>query len=367
MYHLNRFYNVCICVCMCMGMYNGAAYASGADAHATLNESVGVLHKSVTDMRDACVGISDDLKHLQALAGGAAGVSGAGVVAGGVALGTGIAKSAADRDAMKKDTELYHAQWEKLKKDAPDVEFDNEHAPDVDLITCFIDELTPSSTKWAGVSDEDLQKLRQATDEAQRGKKLGDVRTATTGVAALTNAVGAGLAATNLSDYKSGLSGRIAKCLDAGVSVKRALMQAQMDKDAFVKANKADELATYTANGVLSDQYVSDVNAAVRACEALADIDFSKNTRRASGAVASGVIGAATGVAGMVTSMSANSKTNYLSGSNKEKGLNTASNVLAGTTAATGVAGAVFNATQISELKRALSVADACKGALNFK
>ena len=98
MYHLNRFSNVCICVCMCVGMYSGAAYASGVDAHAALNASVGVLHKSVTNMRDACVGISDDLKHLQALAGGAAGASGAGVVAGGVALGTGIAKSASSND-----------------------------------------------------------------------------------------------------------------------------------------------------------------------------------------------------------------------------------------------------------------------------
>lgn len=366
MYHLNRFYNVCICVCMCVGMYSGAAYASGVDAHATLNASVGVLHKSVTDMRDACVGISDDLRHLQALVGGAAGVSGAGAVAGGVALGTGIAKSAADRDAMN-NTELYHAQWENLKNGAPDVEFDSQTLPDDTEIATFIDGLTQSSQQWAGVSDEKLQELRQAADYAQRGKKLGDVRTAATGVAALTNAVGAGLAATNLSDYKSGLSGRIAKCLDAGVAVKRALMQAQMDKDAFLKANKADELATYTANGVLSNQYVSDVNAAVRACEALAEIDLSKNTRRASGAVASGIIGTATGIAGVITSVSANSKTNYLSGTDKEKSLNTASNVLAGTTAATGIAGAVFNATQISELKRALSVADACKGALNFK
>lgn len=367
MYHLNRFSNLCICVCMCVGVYNGAAYASAVDAHATLNASVGVLHESVTNMRDACVGISDDLKDLQALAGGAAGASGAGVVAGGVALGTGIAKSAADRDAMNQDTEFYHAQWEKLKNDASDFEIDLENLPYVTKITVFIHGLTPSSPKWAGVSDKKLQEFRQATDSARRGKKLGNVRTSATGVAALTNAVGAGLAATNLSDYKSGLSGSIAKCLDAGVAVKRALMQAQMDKDAFLKANKADESATYTANSVLSNQYVSDVNAAVRACEALADIDLSKNTRRASGAVASGIIGTATGIAGVITSMSANSKTNYLSGSDKEKSLNTASNVLAGTTAATGVAGAVFNATQISELKRALSVADACKGALNFK
>lgn len=367
MYHLNRFSNVCICVCMCVGIYNGVAYASGVDAHATLNASVGVLQKSVTNMRDACVGISDDLKDLQALAGGAAGVSGAGAVAGGVALGTGIAKSAADRDAMNNNTKLYHAQWENLKNGAHDGAFDSQTAPDVTAITAFVRSLTPSSQKWAGVPDEELQELRPATDYARRGKKLGNVRTSATGVAALTNAVGAGLAATNLSDYKSGLSGRIAKCLDAGVTVKRALIQAQMDKDAFLKANKADKLATYTANGVLSNQYVSDVNAAVRACEALAEIDLSKNTRRASGAVASGIIGTATGIAGMVTSMSANSKTNYLSGTDKEKSLNTASNVLAGTTAATGIAGAVFNATQISELKRALSVADACKGALNFK
>jgi hypothetical protein len=49
---------------------------------------------------------------------------------------------------------------------------------------------------------------------------------------------------------------------------------------------------------------------------------------------------------------------------NKEKNLNTAANVLAGgTTVASGVA-TVFNATQISAIKRAAAVADGCERAL---
>ena len=50
--------------------------------------------------------------------------------------------------------------------------------------------------------------------------------------------------------------------------------------------------------------------------------------------------------------------------SQKEKNLNTASNVLAGgTTVASGVA-VVFNATQIGAIKRAANVADECEEAL---
>ena len=48
----------------------------------------------------------------------------------------------------------------------------------------------------------------------------------------------------------------------------------------------------------------------------------------------------------------------------KEKNLNTAANVLAGGTTAASLSGTIFNATQISAIKRAATVADECEGAL---
>lgn len=50
------------------------------------------------------------------------------------------------------------------------------------------------------------------------------------------------------------------------------------------------------------------------------------------------------------------------SGKQKEKNLNTASNVLAGTTTVASAAATVFNATQISAIKRVVSVAEKCEG-----
>ena len=59
-----------------------------------------------------------------------------------------------------------------------------------------------------------------------------------------------------------------------------------------------------------------------------------------------------------------NTDANRLSGTNKEKGLNVTSNVMAAGSAAAGIAATIFNATQISKIKHAAAVAGECEGAL---
>ena len=70
------------------------------------------------------------------------------------------------------------------------------------------------------------------------------------------------------------------------------------------------------------------------------------------------------GLAGTLTSASANSDKvrddNSDSGKQKEKTLNTASNVLAGATAAASATATVFNATQIKAIKQVAEVASKC-------
>ena len=82
-------------------------------------------------------------------------------------------------------------------------------------------------------------------------------------------------------------------------------------------------------------------------------VDISKITNRAKGAMISSIVGATTGAVGTVTSAMANSNKirndNTDSGKNKEKNLNTAT---------------VFNATQISAIKKVASVAEKCTGVL---
>ena len=96
--------------------------------------------------------------------------------------------------------------------------------------------------------------------------------------------------------------------------------------------------------------------------------DVSKIQKQAKGSLISSAIGATTGLTGTVTSAVANTdKTrndNMDAGKQKEKNLNTASNVLAGaTTVASGTA-TVFNALQISTIKRVAQTAAECEGAL---
>ena len=71
------------------------------------------------------------------------------------------------------------------------------------------------------------------------------------------------------------------------------------------------------------------------------------------------------GLAGTITSASANSDgVRNGDDTQREKKLNTAANVLAGGTTAASLSATIFNATQISAIKRAATVADECEGAL---
>ena len=103
-------------------------------------------------------------------------------------------------------------------------------------------------------------------------------------------------------------------------------------------------------------------------CDEYNYVDISKITNRAKGAMISSIVGATTGAVGTVTSAMANSNKirndNTDSGKNKEKNLNTAANVLSGATAAASATATVFNATQISAIKKVASVAEKCTGVL---
>ena len=102
----------------------------------------------------------------------------------------------------------------------------------------------------------------------------------------------------------------------------------------------------------------------IRACDAWTTVDVSSINNRSTGATVSAGIGAGLGLAGTITSASANSDGVRNGDDDKEKKLNTAANVLAGGTTAASLSATIFNATQISAIKRAATVADECEGAL---
>ena len=118
----------------------------------------------------------------------------------------------------------------------------------------------------------------------------------------------------------------------------------------------------------MTDDELDRTQNIISKCSAWETVDLSKIDNRAKGATVSSAVGAITGVVGTITSASANSdatrKDNSDAGKQREKNLNTASNVLAGTTTVASAAATIFNATQISAIKRAALVADECDGAL---
>jgi len=210
----------------------------------------------------------------------------------------------------------------------------------------------------AGVAKKNLMnKLRKIEDESEtdniayndiaitwrtdfkpnsksKAKKLGNWRTGLLAVNTATNVAGAVIAGKNA--HNEDLENRIKECSQVIDEL----------KDAIVRA-KYEDIDT------------SEANAIYDACSGYKYVDLSVLTKRAKGAEISSIIGGSAGAVGVITSAVANK-----SSGEKERKLDTASNVLAGgATVLTGTA-TVFNATQIAAAKKIISIAEQCEGLL---
>ena len=141
------------------------------------------------------------------------------------------------------------------------------------------------------------------------------------------------------------LQTRIDECKDAVKNLKDAVVKAKVEGTDVVVAQRI-----------------------VEACREYDYVDVSPINKRAKGAMISSAVGATTGVVGTITSAAANTNKirndNTEAGKQKEKNLNTASNVLAGTTTVASAAATVFSATQIAAIKKVAKVAEQCEGVL---
>lgn len=312
-------------LCLCMMLV--PVYAQAGD-----------LDVAIAHVRASCIGISDELNHLKTMAGINTAVTGVGTVAGGVALGTGLAKANVDKQA----DELFKRLREAAKKQG------NISAIPVDGPVSYVDmnvaQLTVTASGDADADKKDKEKLDQLT---KKSKTLGNIRTGTLAANTATNVAGTVIAATNM--VKGDLQTQIDACMASVDDLSAKYMQARVD-------NTADSVELSIASKITSE------------CGLWSTVDLSSINNRAKGAAISSGVGAGVGLVGTITSALANSNKvrddNSDAGMKKEKNLNTASNVLAGgATVASGVA-TVFNATQINAIKKAAKVADACEGAL---
>ena len=303
---------------------------------------VGVAHANadlttaIENVRATCGGIGAELSDMKKMAGITTAVTGVGTVAGGVALGTGIAKANVDKQADKLRERQQQAK-EILRSNGVRVA-DSEteiYAMLAEVFAAVPD--SPTAKSYKVMLDNKIAELDK------KSKTLGNIRTGTMAAATATNIAGAIMSGTNR--VKGDLKSQIDECLVSVKTLSNVRMQARISKTA-------------------TDVDLARAENIIRACDAWTTVDISPINRRADGATISSGVGAGVGLAGTIVSGVANSDKVRNLNNKKEKNLNTAANVLAGGTAVASGVATVFNATQISAIKRAANIADECEEAL---
>ena len=290
------------------------------------------LTEAIENVRTTCGNISAELTDMKKMTGITTAVTGVGTVAGGVALGTGLAKANVD-----KEIEELEAQIAELKKSRSGVPVEKLEIANQNEFNQSLDDFVHT------YSAELQQKAAELSAAEKKSKQLGNVRTGTMAAATATNIAGAVMSGTN--KVKGDLKQQIDECLASVKTLSNVRMQAHID-------------------GSANDTDLARAENIIRACDAWSTVDISSINKRSTGATVSSGIGAGLGLAGTITSASANSNSVRDGDADKEKKLNTAANVLAGGTTAASLSATIFNATQISAIKRAATVADECEGAL---
>lgn len=296
------------------------------------NADVLPLYDALRATYTACVGIEDELADLKKMAGINTAVTGVGTATGVGATATGLVKSSKDNKIEELEVKL-----EKLREIESNNQDEENTANDFAAFSTEFDSSYSSIKQQLKDYQSEIDKL------TEQSKKLGNWRTGLLAGSTVTNIAGAAIAGTN--KVSVGLREQINTCISAVDSLQQSMMQAR-----------------------LNGEDITEAQSIVDACGEYKYVDVSKIDNRAKGAMISSVVGATTGLAGTITSATANTnKTrndNTDAGKQKEKNLNTASNVLSGVTTAASATATVFNATQISAIKKVAEVAEKCTGVL---
>lgn len=286
------------------------------------------LKVAIDNVRTNCAGISSELSDLKKMAGINTAVTAVGTFAGGVALGTGVAKANVDKEISELE--------KKLKEKAEAEEEDGGVIKGLSTTTMDWYEQRLATLTKGGIEAPDLEKM------VQKSKTLGHIRTGGLATASVSNIAGALMAKNN--KVKGDLREQIDACLTSVKLLSDSRMQARLSGASDTELKRAEEI--------------------VRACEEWSTVDLGSINSKAAQATFSSGFGAVTGLVGTAASVAANTEQVRTGEEKKEKTLNTVANVMAGGTTLASGAATVFNATQIKAIKRAATVADQCEGAL---
>ena len=270
------------------------------------SDALNDLSQKVSEAQSACSGIKHNIDTIFGLTVATTVSSGAGTLLAGGALVTGIAKANKDKKIENNYKKIENMNYDEMV--------------------------------------EELNQLKSEIDkDTEDSKSLGNLRTGLMAGATVTSAVSTGTS------------------LGATLTAKK-LAEKMEDCDKAI-ANLRYALATAEAEEV-EESSLAKARAISGACTGF-DKDNIKTlkTQMTASAIVSG-IGTATGTAGTITSIMANSKKTRDQGGKKEKNLNLASNILAGVTAGTSATSTVLSATAISKAKKDSALAGECEDAL---
>ena len=296
-----------------------------AENNRAKNNALNELQAKISDTQSSCSGIKSSLDTIFGLSVATTVSSGLGTVAAGGALAVGIVKAKTDKK-FEENSHLLEAYKKAIASGNPE---------DLDKF------------------DEEMEKISKIIESGEqnklekKSKTLGNVRTGLMAGATVTSAVSTGTSIGATVNAEK-LAKKMSDCNEAVRQLKLAISIAEAEEVEEEKLALAREI-TSACTGFDKD----NIN--------------TLKTQMTASAIVSG-IGTATAGAGTITSAMANSKKvredDSEKGRKKEKGLNLASNILAGVTMGTSATSTVLSATAIADAKKDSKMAEECEAVL---
>lgn len=292
---------------------------------------VSALDTALQQTYYACVDIDENLHDLKVLAGVNTAVTAIGTGLGTGALASGLSKAKIDQDIETLKTNI-HVFANDYQGPSPTEDQKQAWQRQVADLLNTIDPTTldPTNVEMVENVQNELEK---------RSKKMGNWRTGLLAVNTATNIAGAVIASKTISN--NDIPAQVAACIAATKNLEHEIMAAKIQ-----------------GTDVLEAQQIYN------SCSEYEYVDISPIFKRGKGAMISASVGAGLGGVGTVVSGIANDKDiradDSEDGQNKEKQLNTAANVLVAGATVSSAAATVFNATQVSAIKKLATVSQKC-------
>ena len=272
----------------------------------------------VNELRQNCIGISTELQQIKKYEIADTVVTGVGTVAAGGALYAGIKKKDFDKKA------------EELSKKLDNI----ENMSDAEFMV-FLKEMA----QYQELKEQYDSMCQMKHDYEAKAKKLGNIRTGLMVGNTATAVAGTIISSKNKKDSGS-IKDMIQQCLDTIKANEQKIGQSMVDC----------ERAKY-----------EKLKKAVLDCKMLSTENMEKVSKHNQVSTIVSGVNIGTGTAGIITSVLAN-QNKY---DKKTKNMNTAANVLAGTSMVASGVSTVFNATTLKSINNNLQASELCERALN--